>query len=79
MSLNSLHRQFQEEGASIKQFMDNARLERAKDLLLRTAKPIKQVAMPSGFQNKKSFARFFYIRQEHHKAIFDASIREHTG
>ena len=35
------------------------RLERARDLLLRTAQPVKQVASAVGFRNEKSFARAF--------------------
>ena len=37
------------------QLKGEVRLERAKDLLLRTTKPIKQVAAASGFRNWKSF------------------------
>ena len=59
MSPRSLHRQLQEEGASLQQLKDEVRFERAKDLLLRTAKPIKQVAAASGFKNEKSFMRAF--------------------
>ena len=59
MSPRSLHRQFQEEGASLQQLKDEVRFERAKDLLLRTLKPIKQVAAASGFRNEKSFMRAF--------------------
>ncbi|MCZ8285131.1 MAG: AraC family transcriptional regulator ligand-binding domain-containing protein, partial [Bacteroidia bacterium] len=44
MSARSLHRQLQEEGASLQHLKDEVRFEKAKDLLLRTAKPIKQVA-----------------------------------
>lgn len=59
MSPRSLHRQLQEEGASLQQLKDEVRFERAKDLLLRTTKPIKQVAVSSGFRNEKSFMRAF--------------------
>ena len=59
MSPRSLHRQLQEEGASLQQLKDEVRFERAKDLLLRTTKPIKQVAAASGFRNEKSFMRAF--------------------
>jgi AraC-like DNA-binding protein len=61
MSPRSLHRQLQEEGASLQQLKDEVRFERAKDLLLRTNKPIKQVAASSGFRNEKSFMRAFHI------------------
>jgi AraC-like DNA-binding protein len=60
MSPRSLHRQLQEEGASLQQLKDEVRFERAKDLLLRTTKPIKQVAASSGFRNEKSFIRAFH-------------------
>lgn len=59
MSPRSLHRQLQEEGASLQQLKDEVRFEKAKDLLLRTTKPIKQVAEASGFRNEKSFIRAF--------------------
>ena len=59
ISPRSLHRQLQEEGASLQQLKDEVRFERAKDLLLRTTKPIKQVAAASGFRNEKSFMRAF--------------------
>ena len=61
MSPRSLHRQLQEEGASLQQLKDEVRSERAKDLLLRTTKPVKQVAAASGFRNEKSFIRAFRV------------------
>ena len=59
VSPRTLHRQLKEEGASLQQLKDEVRLERAKDLLYRTAKPVKQVAAAVGFRNEKSFARAF--------------------
>jgi AraC-like DNA-binding protein len=59
MSPRSLHRQLQEEGASLQQLKDEVRSQKAKDLLLRTTQPIKQVAAASGFRNEKSFIRAF--------------------
>ena len=59
MSPRSLHRQLKEEETSLQQLKDEVRSERAKDLLLRTTKPIKQVAASSGFRNEKSFMRAF--------------------
>jgi len=59
MSPRSLHRQLQEEGASLQQLKDEVRFEKARDLLLRTSKPVKQVAEASGFRNEKSFIRAF--------------------
>jgi AraC-like DNA-binding protein len=59
ISARTLHRQLKEEGASLQQLKDEVRSEKAKDLLLRTSKPIKQVAAASGFRNEKSFIRSF--------------------
>ena len=59
MSSRTLHRQLKEEGASLQQLKDEVRCERAKDLLYRSAKPVKQVAAAAGFRNEKSFLRAF--------------------
>jgi AraC-like DNA-binding protein len=59
MSARSLHRQLQEEGALLQQLKGKVRFVKAKELLLRTSKPIKQVAEVSGFRNEKSFIRGF--------------------
>ena len=59
MSARSLHRQLQEEGASLQQLKDSVRQQRALALLLRTDKPLKQVADEVGFANEKSFMRAF--------------------
>ena len=59
MSPRSLHRQLKEEGASLQALKDEVRRDRALDLLLRTSRPIKQVAEAAGFQNEKSFMRAF--------------------
>lgn len=59
LSPRTLHRQLKEEGASLQQLKDEVRCELAKDLLYRTAKPVKQVAEASGFRNEKSFIRAF--------------------
>jgi AraC-like DNA-binding protein len=59
MSSRTLHRQLREEGASLQQLKDEVRCERAKDLLYRSNKPVKQVAAATGFRNEKSFLRAF--------------------
>ena len=59
MSARTLHRQLKEEGASLQQLKDETRLQRAKELLLRSGKPVKQVAAATGFRNEKSFVRAF--------------------
>ena len=61
LSPRSLHRQLQEEGSSLQQLKDEVRSGKARELLLRTSKPIKQVAAASGFRNEKSFIRAFRV------------------
>ncbi|MFI5447499.1 AraC family transcriptional regulator [Polaromonas sp. UC242_47] len=59
ISTRTLHRQLKEEGASLQALKDEVRFERAKDLLNRSDKPVKQVATAAGFKNDKSFIRAF--------------------
>jgi AraC-like DNA-binding protein len=59
VSARTLHRQLKEEGASLQQLKDEVRMERARDLLYRSERPLKQVAAAVGFRNEKSFARAF--------------------
>ena len=59
LSPRTLHRQLRDEGASLQQLKDSVRQQLARDLLLRTAKPLKQIAAEVGFQNEKSFIRAF--------------------
>lgn len=59
VSPRTLHRQLKEEGATLQGLKDEVRQARATDLLLRTRRPIKQVAEAAGFQNEKSFIRAF--------------------
>lgn len=59
MSSRTLHRQLKDEGASLQQLKDEVRFERAKDLLNRSDKPVKQIAAAAGFRNEKSFTRAF--------------------
>jgi AraC-like DNA-binding protein len=61
LSTRTLHRQLKEEGAQLQQLKDSVRRERALDLLLKTRKPIKQVAAEVGFANDKSFMRAFRL------------------
>ena len=55
----TLHRQLKEEGASLQQLKDSVRQQRASELLLRTHKPLKQIAAELGFSNEKTFIRAF--------------------
>ena len=59
LSPRTLHRQLKEEGASLQQLKDAVRRDLAMELLLRTPRPIKQIAAEVGFQNEKSFMRAF--------------------
>ena len=59
VSPRTLHRQLQEEGASLQALKDEVRQAQAMDALRRTTRPIKQVALAVGFRNEKSFARAF--------------------
>jgi AraC-like DNA-binding protein len=59
VSPRTLHRQLKDEGASLQALKDEVRQARARELLLRTTRPVKQVAEAAGFQNEKSFMRAF--------------------
>lgn len=59
VSARTLHRQLHEEGTSLQRLKDEVRAERARELLLRSGRPLKQVAAAVGFRNPKSFARAF--------------------
>lgn len=59
LSTRSLHRHLRDEGASLQGLKDEVRRERAVELLSRTEKPVKQVALAVGFADEKAFARAF--------------------
>jgi AraC-like DNA-binding protein len=59
VSARTLHRQLKEEGVRLQELKDEVRSERAKDLLYRSTRPIKQIAAATGFLNEKSFSRAF--------------------
>ena len=59
VSPRTLHRQLKDEGATLQGLKDEVRRARATELLLRTTRPIKQVAAAAGFLNEKSFIRAF--------------------
>ena len=77
-SARSLHRQLKDEGASLQGLKDTVRRERAEDLLLRTQRPLKQVAQAVGFENEKSFIRAFKCWTGHTPAEHRAN-RSSTG
>ena len=57
ISACTLHRQLNEEGASLQGLKDEVRRERAQELLNCSDKPVKQVAAAVGFRNEKRFIR----------------------
>ena len=59
MAPRSLHRQLQQQGASLQQLKDDVRRARALHLLQRTDQPLKRVAQACGFASEKSFIRAF--------------------
>ncbi len=59
VSVRTLHRHLRHEGASLQGLKDDARRERAVELLTRTQAPVKQVARAVGFRSEKAFARAF--------------------
>ena len=59
MAPRSLHRQLQQQGASLQQLKDAVLRARALHLLQRTDLPIKRVAQACGFANEKTFIRAF--------------------
>lgn len=59
LSPRTLQRQLAAEGTSLQALKDEARRERAIELLQRSQRPIKQVALAAGFRNEKSFIRAF--------------------
>ena len=75
LSSRSLHRQLRDERASLQQLKDEVRSAKARELLLRTSKPIKQVAADAGFRNEKSFIRAFRVWSGATPAEFRESAR----
>ncbi|MFM2120478.1 MAG: hypothetical protein RL722_1946 [Pseudomonadota bacterium] len=61
LSPRSLFRRLAEEGASLQQLKEEARLEQARHWLTRSERPIKQIAGLAGYASEKSFARAFKL------------------
>ena len=59
MSTRTLHRQLKEEGTSLQELKDQVRRDRAIELLTRTNRSVKQIALAVAFRNEKSFTRAF--------------------
>lgn len=77
MAPRSLHRQLQQQGASVQQLKDDVRRDRALHLLQRTDLPLKRVAQACGFANEKSFIRAFQQWLGQAPGAYRQSQRQH--
>ena len=59
MSVRTLHRQLKDEGSSLQALKDQVRRDAAIQLLTRTTRSVKQIALAVAFRNEKSFTRAF--------------------
>jgi AraC-like DNA-binding protein len=59
LSTRTLHRRLREEATSLRNLKEEAKLELAKQELMRGRVPIKRIAELAGFRNEKSFSRAF--------------------
>lgn len=59
VSTRTLQRQLSDAGTTFFQLKSKVQIQQAKELLLRTNRPIKQVALAVGYKNDKSFIRAF--------------------
>lgn len=59
MSSRSLHRALQKADSNYQQLLDEARIARARELLVNTAQAVEEVAFKVGFQSRQSFIRWF--------------------
>jgi AraC-like DNA-binding protein len=58
LSTRTMHRRLRDEATSLRKLKEEAKLELAKEALMRGA-PIKRIAEIAGFRNEKSFSRAF--------------------
>jgi AraC-like DNA-binding protein len=79
LSPRTLHRQLDEEGASLQQLKDEARRERAIELLHRTNRTVKHIALAVGFRNEKSFARAFRQWTGESPSVFRDNVKGITN
>ena len=59
ISARTLHRQLKDEGTSLQALKDEVRRDIAIQLLTRTTRSVKQIALAAAFRNEKSFTRAF--------------------
>jgi AraC-like DNA-binding protein len=72
LSSRTMHRRLREEATSLRDLKEQAKLELAKQELMRGRTPIKRIAEIVGFRNEKSFSRAF-------RSWTGASPREFRG
>lgn len=72
LSTRTMHRRLREEATSLRDLKEEAKLELAKEELMRGRTPIKRIAEIAGFRNEKSFSRAF-------RSWTGASPREFRG
>jgi AraC-like DNA-binding protein len=72
LSTRTMHRRLREEATSLRDLKEEAKLELAKQELVRGRTPIKRIAELAGFRNEKSFSRAF-------RSWTGASPREFRG
>lgn len=59
LSTRTMHRRLREEATSLRDLKEEAKLELARQELMRGRTPIKRIAEIAGFRNEKSFSRAF--------------------
>ena len=61
LSTRTMHRRLRDEGTSLRALKEEAKLELAREALVRERTPIKRIAELVGFRNEKSFSRAFRV------------------
>jgi AraC-like DNA-binding protein len=72
LSTRTMHRRLRDEATSLRELKEEAKLELAKEALMRGRAPIKRIAELAGFRSEKSFSRAF-------RSWTGASPREFRG
>lgn len=77
VSTRTLQRRLKEEKASLNQLKEEARKDKACELLHKSNKSIKQIAAAVGYQNEKSFTRAFREWTQHSPTDFRKLKTDH--
>lgn len=77
VSTRTLQRRLKEEKASLNQLKEEARKDKACELLHKSGKSIKQIAAAVGYQNEKSFTRAFREWTQHSPTDFRKLKTDH--